>query len=138
MHGIECAFMAKVGTEPELKMSSAGKPWLGFNAAVGSGDETQWLRVAAFGDRAQELANDLHKGDKIYVEGRLTLRTWEKDGQTQAGLNIAAWRIEKLGLIGRNKPARPKNGETSPALRRPPDPAVPKPQQPMPDDPVPF
>jgi single-stranded DNA-binding protein len=90
MHGIEAAFTAKVGTEPELKTSSTGKPWLAFNAAVGSGDETRWLRVAAFGDRAQELANDLHKGDKVYVEGRLTLRTC--DGSKHRGVaDREAW-----------------------------------------------
>lgn len=37
------------------------------------------------------------------VEGSLTLRTWEKNGETRAGLNVAAWKCEKLGAIGRNK-----------------------------------
>ena len=36
MHGsIETAFISRVGTEPEMKTSAAGKPWLRFSAAVG-------------------------------------------------------------------------------------------------------
>ncbi len=108
MNGIETAFCATVGTEAELKTSQAGKRWTSFNACVGSGDEAQWVRIAVFGGRAEELSRHLRKGDKVYCEGRLTLRTWEKDGEKQAGLNVAAWKVEKLGQIGRNKPAKPR------------------------------
>ena len=69
----------------------------------------QWVRVAVFGDRAQELADSLHKGDQIYVEGRLKLDTWTgKDGQQHAGLSVAAWKTEKLAQIGRNRQPKPK------------------------------
>ena len=47
-------------------------------------------------------------GDKIYAEGRLKLDTWTgKDGKERTGLNVAAWRVEQLGQIGKNKPANP-------------------------------
>jgi single-stranded DNA-binding protein len=106
--GIETAFIANVGSEPELKTSAAGKIWAAFSACVGDGEDAQWLRVAVFGDRAQQLAGHLHKGDKIYAEGRLKLDTWTgKDGQ-QRNLKVAAWRVEQLGQIGKNKPANPK------------------------------
>jgi single-strand DNA-binding protein len=134
MNGIESAFIARVGSEPELKTSSTGRPWAVFSVAVGSGDDTQWVRVAAFGDRAQELVKELRKGDRVYVEGRLTMRSWQKDGETQVGLNVAAWRVEKLGQIGRNKAGRaaaPRR-QTAPA-------ALPQTQpQQMPDDAIPF
>ena len=109
MNGIESAFCATVGTEPELKTSQAGKPWASFNVCVGNGDEAQWVRLAVFGVRAEELSEHLHKGDRIYVEGRLTLRTWDKDGEKQAGLNVAASKVEKLGQIGRNKPVKARS-----------------------------
>lgn len=101
---IEAAFFGRVGTDPELKTSSAGKPWAAFNVAVGQDDDTQWVRVAVFGAVAQDLVGTLKKSDRVYVEGNLTLRTWEKDGVTRAGLNVAAWKCERLGQIGRNKP----------------------------------
>jgi single-strand DNA-binding protein len=119
MNDIETASIARVGTEPELKVSQAGKPWTSLSACVGDGDEAQWVKVVAFGDRAQQLAGHLHKGDKIYAEGRLKLDTWTgKDGEARTGLNVAAWRVEQLGQIGKNKPAKPK---------APPEGAVPAP-----------
>jgi single-strand DNA-binding protein len=107
--GIETAFIANVGSEPEMKTSAAGKPWAAFSACVGDGEDDQWLRVAVFRDRAQQLAGHLHKGDKIYAEGRLKLDTWTgKDGKERTGIKVAAWHVEQLGQIGKNKPAKPK------------------------------
>jgi single-stranded DNA-binding protein len=82
MNAIETAFIARVGTEPELKVSQAGKPWTSLSACVGDGDEAQWVKVVAFGDRVQQLAGHLNKGDRIYAEGRRKLDTWTgKDGK---------------------------------------------------------
>jgi single-strand DNA-binding protein len=109
INGIECAFSARVGSEPELRTSQAGNPWANFSACVGDGDEAQWVKVAAFGERAQQLVGNLKKGDRIYAEGRLKLESWTgKDGQPRTGIKVAAWRVERLGEIGRNKPAKPK------------------------------
>jgi len=74
MKDIEAAFVARVGSELELKTSAAGKPWTSVNVAVGDGGEVQWLRLAVLGDLAQQLAGHLHKGDRIYAEGRLKLK----------------------------------------------------------------
>jgi single-strand DNA-binding protein len=109
MNGIETALIARVGTEPELKTSQAGKPWAAFSACVGDGDEAQWIKLVVFGDRAQQLAGHLHKGDRIYAEGRLKLEAWTaKDGQQRTGIKVAAWKVERLGEIGKNKPVKPK------------------------------
>jgi single-strand DNA-binding protein len=109
VNGIEAALIARLGKEPELRRSRDGKPWLPLNVAVGEGDDTQWLAVTVFGDRAQELAGVLHKGDRIYVEGRLRLENWTgQDGQPRSGLKLAAWKIERLGEIGRNRPPKPR------------------------------
>ena len=107
MNTIECAFTGRVGQEPMLKESKSGKAWLSLSAAVGEGDDVQWVQVAVFGSRAEELA--LKKGDRIYAEGRLRLNSWQaKDGSQQFGLSVAAWRVEVLGQIGAKRPRRPK------------------------------
>jgi len=57
-----------------------------------------------FGDRATSFA--ISKGDKVYCEGRLKLESWtSKTGEAKPGLKVAVWKIERLGEIGRNKPA---------------------------------
>lgn len=43
-------------------------------------ERTEWHRVTFFGKIAEIAAQYLRKGSKIYVEGRLQTREWEKDG----------------------------------------------------------
>ena len=50
MKDIEAAFVARVGSELELKTSAAGKPWTSVNVAVGDGGEVQWRRLAVHRD----------------------------------------------------------------------------------------
>ena len=69
-------------------IDAAGKRYLTFAAGVGEGETIQWIRVACFGDRAQELASLLRKGSRVYCEGRLRLDEWEsKDGDKRRGIH---------------------------------------------------
>lgn len=43
-------------------------------------ERTEWHRVVFFGKLAEIVGQYLRKGSKIYVEGRLQTREWEKDG----------------------------------------------------------
>ncbi|HRQ25792.1 single-stranded DNA-binding protein [Hyphomicrobium sp.] len=106
---IESAFIGRLGSDAELRTSAAGKPWMKFTVAVGSDDATQWVRIAVFGAKAESLAGTLLKGDRAYIEGTLKLETWtDREGNTRSGLSVAAWKIEKIGAIGRNKPRKQK------------------------------
>jgi single-stranded DNA-binding protein len=100
---IECAFVGTLGQPADLRQSKAGKPWCSLNVRIGEGDGLQWLRVAVFGEMAEAVAT-LDKGASVYVEGSLTLRTWQTDaGEQRSGLNVAASRIEPLAQIGRRR-----------------------------------
>jgi single-strand DNA-binding protein len=78
----------------------------------------QWVQIAVFGETAEQLAGCLSKADRVYVEGRLQLNRWQKDGQERSGLSVAAWKAEKLGAIGRNKPARDRDAGDAEAPRK--------------------
>lgn len=43
-------------------------------------ERTEWHRVTFFGKIAEIAGQYLRKGSKVYVEGRLQTREWEKDG----------------------------------------------------------
>lgn len=43
-------------------------------------ERTEWHRVVFFGRLAEVVGQYLRKGSKIYIEGRLQTREWEKDG----------------------------------------------------------
>jgi single-strand DNA-binding protein len=114
MNGIEACFEGRLGADPELKTSKAGRQWLKCNVAVGEGDLTQWVKVAVF-VKAEELAAVLTKGSRVYCEGGLRVETWtDKDGRDRWTLSAGCWRCEPLAMIGRNKPARPKDGRGGP------------------------
>ena len=39
--------------------------------------ETEWFRVVVWGEQAERAAEQLRKGHKVYVEGRIQTRQWE-------------------------------------------------------------
>ena len=118
MRGIETAFWGTLAADPELKTSKSGKPFSTFSVAVTIGhaddgkDVSQWLRVACFGETAEKIAARAGKSDRVYVEGSLTLNTWTTAaGEQRSGLNVAAWKVERLAAIGRNCQFREKGHE---------------------------
>ena len=112
MHGIEAALEGRLGRDPELKMVKGGTmPMLMLAIAVeetakaGDDPKTTWVNAKLFGDKARVAAEALAKGDKVYVEGRLSLDTWTgNDGQARTGLSLVANVAQPLGKIGHRKP----------------------------------
>ena len=85
--------IGNLGRDPEIKYSQQGLAVVNFSIATSESwndkttgqkqEKTEWHRVCAFGKQAETLAKYLKKGSKVYVEGRLQTRSWEKDGQKQ-------------------------------------------------------
>jgi Single-strand binding protein family len=102
---IDCAFYGFLAADAETKVSKAGKPWVRLRVGVGKDDDLQWVGKAA------EAAADLHKGDRVYVEGGINIDTWTgKDGTEHHRLSVASFKVEKTHNIGRN---RQENGRIS-------------------------
>jgi single-strand DNA-binding protein len=128
--GIESAFWGVLGKDPELKTSKTGTAYTGMNVVVTVGatdegkDVSQWLRVTCFGDTAKAIASRAKKGDRVYVEGALTLSTWadKATGEAKTGLNVAAWKCERVASIGKNRERRAgasqDNGNATAAQRQ--------------------
>ena len=118
MRGIEAALWGVLGKDPELKISKGGTPFATMNVVVTVGkaddgkDVSQWIRVACFGETAEKIAARARKGDRVYCEGTLTQNTWTvANGDTKTGLNLAAWKVEKLAAIAKNRQFREKGHE---------------------------
>src|SRR5690606_28810292 len=60
-------------------------------------EETQWHTLVAFGKTAEIMQKYVQKGKEIAVEGKLTYRSYEKDGQK---MYITEIRVEELVLLG--------------------------------------
>lgn len=84
--------IGNLGKDPESKMTTTGKSVSNFSVALSerykdkSGnwqDKTEWVNVVVW-ERLSELAAQyLKKGSKCYIEGRISTRSYEKDGATR-------------------------------------------------------
>ena len=80
-------------------------------------EETEWHRVAFFGQLAEIAGEYLKKGSQVYVEGRLRTRKWQdKEGQDSYTTEIVADRMQMLGSrAGGGEPRGAARGEAPPA-----------------------
>jgi single-strand DNA-binding protein len=97
-----------LGKDPEVKYSQQGTAVAQFSVAVTdrwkdknneAQEHTEWFAVKAFGRRAEVIGDYLHKGSRVYLEGRKHTESWD-DKQT-GGKNyrdlVYIDRIEFLG-----------------------------------------
>lgn len=59
-------------------------------------EKTEWHRVVAFKRLAEVCNQFLRKGSKVYIEGSLRTRKWEKDGQTRYTTEIICKDMQML------------------------------------------
>jgi len=94
--------IGRLGMEPELKHTTNGKAVVRLRLAVDAGkDKTDWLTVIAWEKQAEAVAAHLHKGAQVGVEGRLSVREWQRDDGSRAEtVEVVAFRVHFLGGRG--------------------------------------
>jgi len=60
-------------------------------------EETTFVDVTLWGRTAEVASEYLSKGSPIFIEGRLKLDTWEKEGQKYSRLRVVGERMQILG-----------------------------------------
>lgn len=111
---LEAALVGRLTADIDVRTSGSGKRFASVTVAVGTNDATQWVRLALFGEKADQAAAELRRDDLVYVEGRLKLEHWTgRDGAERTGLAITVARIE-AATIGRRKPAKARKARTAP------------------------
>lgn len=84
--------IGNLGADPEVRSMQDGRPVVNLRVATNETwkdkntgekrERTEWHRVVIFNEGLARIAEQyLRKGSKIYVEGQLQTRKWEKDGQ---------------------------------------------------------
>lgn len=86
--------MGRLTRDPELRTTSTGKNVCSFSLAVdrkfGQDDGADFFDVTAW-DKLGELVNQyLSKGRRCLVQGRLSFRSWEQDGQKRSKVEVIA------------------------------------------------
>ncbi len=68
-------------------------------------EKTEWHRVVFFRRLAEIAAQYLKKGSKVYIEGKLQTRQWEKDGQKHYSTEILGDQMQMLDSRGEGAPS---------------------------------
>ncbi|MFT0211402.1 single-stranded DNA-binding protein [Pseudomonas sp. F1_0610] len=131
--------IGNLGNDPEVRYMPNGNAVANITLATSDSwrdkqtgqmvDRTEWHRVVFFGKLAEIAGEYLRKGSKVYVEGRLQTREWEKDGVKRYTTEI----VVDMGGTMQMLDGRNDNQEAGsrPAASRPaPQPTAAQPQQP--------
>jgi single-strand DNA-binding protein len=92
--------IGNIGKDPELQVTSEGTPFTRFSLAVSraykssSGEkveETEWFTIVAWRQLAEICERYLHKGSKVYIEGRLSQRKYtDREGVGRTSVEVIA------------------------------------------------
>jgi len=112
--------IGNLGKDPELKYTSAGVAVATFSIATSDSwkdqegnaqERTEWHNIVAWRKLAEICGEWLKKGKRVYIEGRLQTRNYEKDGVKRYITEIVADQLIMLDGGGQ----RPTNGAESEA-----------------------
>ena len=109
---------AGVLADPELRFTQQGKAVLSirlaFNDSRYNEETRQWensktfyVDATAWEQTAERLADQIRKGDQVYVSGRLETQSWEKDGEKKSKPSLTVRTMRKLE---KNAPAQQGGG----------------------------
>ena len=109
---------AGVIAEPEMRFTSQGKAVLSirlaFNDSRYNEETRQWensktfyVDATAWEKTAERLADQIRKGDQVYVSGRLETQSWEKDGEKKSKPSLTVRTMRKLE---KNAPSQQSGG----------------------------
>lgn len=91
-------YMPNGGAVANLSLATS-ESWKDKNTGQ-TQERTEWHRVVLF-QRLGEIAGEyLKKGAKVYIEGRLQTRQWEKDGVKHYTTEIVGDEMQMLDRVG--------------------------------------
>ena len=99
--------IGNVGNDPEVRYLDRGVAIATFNLATTERgyimqngtqvpDVTEWHSVVLWRNLAEWAQQNVRKSMKLYVEGKLKTRTWEKDGQVRRKTEVIAENVQIL------------------------------------------
>ncbi|MCK5069548.1 MAG: single-stranded DNA-binding protein [Desulfocapsa sp.] len=102
--------IGNLGADPEIRYTQEGTPVATFNIATTerwtdkSGqkqDSTEWHRVVVWRRLAEICGEYLHKGSKVYIEGKIQTRKWQdQNGNDKYTTEIVAREMKMLDSRG--------------------------------------
>lgn len=98
--------VGNVGADPEIRTTAGGNKVAKLSLATsrryndrsgGVREDAQWHRLTVWGKLADVVEQYVHKGDRLYVEGRIEYSQTEYGGQTRHWTDIVVTELVMLG-----------------------------------------
>ncbi len=102
----EARILGSLGKDPELRHTSSGIACCTFDVGTTKSlkqqdgswkNSTEWHRVVTWRKQAEYCAKHLLKRSRVYIEGEMTKRSYEKDGRKQYISEVVAHKVIPLG-----------------------------------------
>ncbi|MFZ4621828.1 MAG: single-stranded DNA-binding protein [Bacteroidota bacterium] len=114
--------IGNLGKDPELKYTPSGVAVATFSIATSESwkdtdgnqqEKTEWHNIVAWRKLAEICGEYLKKGKKVYLEGKLQTRNYEKDGVKRYVTEIVADQLIMLDGGGGSGAGRSSSGSAS-------------------------
>ena len=97
----------RMARDPELRYTSGGKVYTNFTLAVQkTKDEAEFIDCIVWEKTAETIAEYFRKGNRILVQGRLNVSSYEQNGEKRKSVKVQAFSFEfidsKNSGIGQN------------------------------------
>ncbi|HTF17218.1 MAG TPA: single-stranded DNA-binding protein [Chryseolinea sp.] len=102
--------VGRLGKDPEVRNLENGAAVANFTLATSESykdkttgekkEVTEWHNIVLWRGLAEISQRYLHKGDMVYIEGKLRTRSWEKEGVTRYTTEIVADNMTMLSTKG--------------------------------------
>lgn len=109
--------VGRLGKDPEVRNLDNGATVANFTIATSesykdktTGEKkeiTEWHNIVLWRGLAEISQKYLHKGDMVYIEGKLRTRSWEKEGVTRYSTEVIADNMTMLSTRGGGGAAAP-------------------------------
>lgn len=103
------SLIGRVGKDPEIKHLESGAVVAKFSLATSekykdktgeTKEQTEWHNVVIWNKLVEVVEKWVKKGDLIYLSGKVTYRSYDKDGETRYFTEI---NCQELKMLGGNK-----------------------------------
>ncbi len=120
--------IGNVGKDPEVNYIKEDLPVAKFTLATSETytkdgqkvTNTEWHNIVVWRGLAKVVENYVKKGSKLYLEGKITNRQYEKDGQTKYFTEIV---VNQMQMLDSKNSSGDSNGNTAAASAPTPPPA---------------
>jgi single-strand DNA-binding protein len=100
--------VGRLGQDPESRYLPSGTAVCNISVATSEKfkrdgedvEETTWHRVSMFGKQAEVAGQYLKKGSLVFIEGKISVRKYDKDGEERTAFEVRADRMQMLGSKG--------------------------------------